>query len=407
VEDGEVTVTFTVVEKPEVQAIEFEGNRKYKEKDLLKELDFSVGDLLDRFAVNQGRENILRKYREAGYGDAEVEVDQDLLKSEQRVLYRIVEGGRIKVRRILFEGNETFSARELKGKIATKTYIWIFRTGAYDPDQVRQDEASLEKFYRDKGFLDVRVSSRLDFSDDRKDLTITFTIFEGTRYRIRNVNVRGNQVFTNEEILNEMRLLPEDYWDQETLDLSIKAITTLYGEDGYIYAEVVPERVFVADEPGYVNLNVSIVENEQVSVGRIVIRGNARTKDKVARRELEYYPEELYNITKVKKSEQNLRETAYFSDVTISPVGEEPSVRDSMVELVENDQTTRLLFGFGVGSNSGLVGQFVIENRNFDIADWPRSFGELFRGRAFRGAGQTLDPAVAGRTRHRVQPVDA
>jgi outer membrane protein assembly complex protein YaeT len=390
IEENEVVLTIEVKEKPEVADVAFEGNERFKDKDLLKELDFATGDPLDMFSVNQGRDNLQRLYREKGFGDVEIEVDEQLLREQRVVLYHIVEGSRIRVRKILYEGNESFSPGELTSKISTKTYIWVFRTGAYDPDQLEQDRAELERYYRDQGFLDVRVSHQLSFSPDRQDLAITFVVAEGTRYRINAINLRGNVVYQTAEIMTVMKLLPDDFWQQDVLDLDIKTIQSLYGDAGYVYLQIAPERVFLSDKPGYVDLNINLVENEQITIGRIVIRGNRRTKDKVARRELLFFPEETYSTTKAKTSESRIRESQAFSEAAISPVGEEPGVRDVLVDLVENEQANRILFGAGIGSNNGLVGQFVIENQNFDLFDWPRSLGELFRGQAFRGAGQSL-----------------
>ena len=69
--------------------------------------------------------------------------------------------------------------------------------------------------------------------------------------------------------------------------------------------------------------------------------------------------------------------------------GETPGVRDALVDVKEA-QTTTVLFGVGVTSNSGVVGSISVEQRNFDLFDTPRNATELFKGRSFRGAGQTL-----------------
>lgn len=57
---------------------------------------------------------------------------------------------------------------------------------------------------------------------------------------------------------------------------------------------------------------------------------------------------------------------------------------------VTETQTGRINIGGAYNSDNGLVGQFIIDERNFDITRFPRSFGELFDGTAWRGAGQTF-----------------
>ena len=68
-----------------------------------------------------------------------------------------------------------------------------------------------------------------------------------------------------------------------------------------------------------------------------------------------------------------------------------PTVREA--DLIINGfpaRTGRIMLGGAVNSDAGLTGQLTIDERNFDICRWPKSFRELFSGTAFRGAGQTF-----------------
>jgi outer membrane protein insertion porin family len=54
----------------------------------------------------------------------------------------------------------------------------------------------------------------------------------------------------------------------------------------------------------------------------------------------------------------------------------------------EETETNNFILGAGVSSNSGVVGNISLINRNFDINDWPKSSAEFWRGESFRGGGQ-------------------
>ena len=72
-------------------------------------------------------------------------------------------------------------------------------------------------------------------------------------------------------------------------------------------------------------------------------------------------------------------------------------------------RTGRIMFGGAVNSDAGVTGQVTIDERNFDITRWPRSFQDLFSGTAFRGAGQTFRIEAAPGTdfkRYTMQFVD-
>jgi outer membrane protein insertion porin family len=388
-EDGKAVVTFRVRERPTVVRIAFEGNSEFDDGTLEDKVPLRPGDRIDLYAVREGRENILFFYRSKGYGHARVDVDESAVRNTGEVVYRIEEGPKVRVRKILFEGNTVFDAHELSKTIQTKTAWWIFREGAFDPDIAARDAAAVQQYYRDRGYLDARVSYRTEPGEKPGDLRVVFTIVEGGPYTVESVRIEGNTVIPTDEILRLMTTAPGRIFNQGALDADVRAVHTRYGERGYIYASVRAIRVFSAT-PGFVVITIRVEEGERMSVGRVVVRGNQHTQDKVVRRALDLYPGDIFNLTKIRNAETLLRQTALFDRATITPVGQEPNVRDIIIDVEESERMSDLLFSFGVTSDAGLVGNIVLNYRNFDIFDTPRSFSEFIKFRSFRGAGQNL-----------------
>jgi outer membrane protein insertion porin family len=126
-------------------------------------------------------------------------------------------------------------------------------------------------------------------------------------------------------------------------------------------------------------------------VGRVVVRGNERTKDKVVRRALNLYPpDDLFDLTEAREAERRLVESRIFQSARVYPVGDQPGVRDALIDVKEADKLGDFIFGAGVTSNSGIVGNIVLDLQNFDWQDRPRSWSELIKFRSFFGAGQRL-----------------
>ena len=69
---------------------------------------------------------------------------------------------------------------------------------------------------------------------------------------------------------------------------------------------------------------------------------------------------------------------------------EEQTVPFDLRVIGQETQTGRLQLGAGVNSDAGLVGSFVIDERNFDLWKFPNSWADFYNGTAFRGAGQHL-----------------
>jgi outer membrane protein assembly factor BamA len=138
-----------------------------------------------------------------------------------------------------------------------------------------------------------------------------------------------------------------------------------------------------------VNLVYELTEAEQFRIGRITIRGNTITQDRVIRRQLRFFPEQLYDTVAVRESRDRLMESRLFDKVTITPFGEEPGVRNALVS-VEEARTAEFVVGVGFTTNAGVLGTISFTQRNFDYANWPDSWSQFVRGQAFKGAGQTL-----------------
>lgn len=390
VESGEVVVAFNVEEKPTVATVEIDGNKEFSDADLY-EFTPVAGAPLDRYEITRGRDDIVQKYKEKGYFYVDVTIDEALLTSENRVVYTIVEGPRVRVRKIAFEGARAFSELRLSSLVSTQTYFWILRAGALDEETANRDALAIQKYYRDEGYLDARAGYRLEFDPVRReDVTVVFVVEEGVRYTVRNVRFDGAAVFDAERLSEESRVRAGEFLRREAVEADVRRITDLYGEIGYIDARIDARNEF-SEEVGVVDVRIVIEENEQFRFGRITIRGNEDTKDEVIRRELLFYPGEYYNAVEARKAVQRLRELYLFKpeSIEITPIDDVTGYKEALVKVEETD-TTQLLFGFGLSTNDGLIGSISLENRNFDLFDLPRNFNEFFRGQAFKGDGQRL-----------------
>jgi len=400
--DQGVIVTFIVTERPVVAKVVFQGNKALKTSDLFKELPFGINDPLNPFNVQAGRQAVLNKYRGSGYYFAEVTVDEEALARQNQAIYRIVEGPKVAIRKIVYKGNRHFRTLWLRLQTKTSSRWWPIVAGNLDIEQVDGDVNTIRNLYVGEGFLDAEVGRLLEFSEDKTQVTLTFVINEGPRYRVNEVSFRGNTVFSDTELAARLKLRQGEFFQALTLQRDVKVLRNTYGELGYIEAEVKARKTYLApdaplpdwaaalkDKPALLNLVLEIVEADQYSIGRIDIRGNDVTQARVIRRELRFFPEQMYNIVAVEESQHRLEETRLFDEVTINPVGKEPKVRNVLVSVREG-KTAEFLVGVGVSTNTGLLGNISFTQRNFDLFAWPTSFKQFIKAQSFKGAGQTF-----------------
>ncbi len=384
-----VNVTFRVEERNLVAQVIVTGNRKFSSEMIRDGLVVRPASAIDPFRIETDRKFIIDTYRKKGYAQVSVDIDQDQLR-QGIVHYIIIEGPASQITKIEIDGNHFLSAAYIKWRISTKTYFWIFRKGLLDEDKLQADVASIRDMYAKKAFLDVRVSYVLEFSQDKSKLTVRFVVIEGMRYKIGQINLEGNTIFSRAELLGDTSHFGPGSWAQrDQIEVLQKRVQDAYGHEGYIYNKVDVDPGYTST-PGVVDLKISIVENKPYTVGRIIIRGNSFVQDRVVRRQIRLYPDQTYDLVLVRKSLERLKATGLFKDVQIkdyqSP-GTPEGVRDVLVQTAEG-QTGKFSVGAGISTNSGLVGQFSLEQNNFDILNPPKSFDEFIRGQSFKGAGQ-------------------
>ncbi|MBL9030338.1 MAG: BamA/TamA family outer membrane protein [Phycisphaerae bacterium] len=452
--DGSVTVYVTVTERALVQDVQVVGNRQLTDQDLLAVLDVIPGTPVDRLQIDRGARAIEGAYRTKGFYGVRVEADSKELDESAIVLYRVVEGERVKVMGVRFDGNRTFTNRELSRQIKTTVAIPVLERGPLDDDVRKSDESAITQFYRDRGYLDARVSSRVQPSPNGKEAIVTFLIDEGPRYTLRSVRVWfttpealdqyarrapaspspgvttpgarpayltpeqmreiGRSPLSAEQVMGIMSIKPGDVYSDDKVRRSVRLVQEAYSKLGHIrelgIQGVVPagvEAKEVRDEARpEVDLILLIDEGKPAVVGTITVNGNEQTRASVVLREMRVAPERPLDMTALSESVRRIENTRLFApQTTRATVQREdparPGVRDIAVEVAETNTGT-FSFGAVVDSDGGLVGQIGLRERNFDVLDLPDSFGEFFSGRSFRGGGQTatldLQPGVSRQT---------
>lgn len=400
---GGVIVIFIVTEQKLIKKISFQGNVKVETKALTDVIDLKVGQAVDAFRISLARQAITNVYRDRNFPFAHVDVPQDPLTRNGDVIFRVVEGPQVRIRSINFVGAHSFTQGRLMDQIKTKTWFPIFSAGKYDPEQVEEDIGTLRHYYGDRGFFEVKVGRKLIFSPDQSELQIDFLIDEGPRYIIDRVSFSPGLGVPDAQLRANLKLQPGMYYDQEMVDRDVKQIVNAYSPLGYIYAQpgqpgqtdpdylhITPQHVFYYRQPGHMELLYEIHEGKPFHVGRIVVKGNDKSQDKLVLREFrKFVPGQVYDSGQVLDALERIKGLPYFQNATVTPIGDDPQFRDLLVEVTEKS-TAALNVGAGVNSNGGLAGNLTYSQSNFDLGNIPSDWRDILSDHAFTGAGQAL-----------------
>jgi len=388
-----VVINFKVEERPLVESVEFNGRKAFGLNSLQKDLETKKGGLFREAALQRDQELLLDKYLEAGYIFANVRTEVESTPQGMRVAFHLEEGTRVRIREVRFVGNKAISSGTLLGIMNTREKdFWFFglvRPGFYDRQTLEEDLGNLQSYYRGQGYFDVRIETQgLELDRYKERLTITIHVDEGPQYTFRGYQFSKNTVFTAETLLALTSAVPGQPFNGDVVKEDQQTIKNYYGDRAYIFAEVTFKVTW--PDPGrdaYVRFDIE--EENEIYIEEIKIEGNEKTQDRVVRRELEFYPGERVDRSKLVKSRSNLNRLQIFKlvDYDFQP-GSSRSDK-TLVVKVEEEQSGRLIVGFGVTSGFGIIGNFNIIKRNFDLTDLPESVYDIQD--SFTGAGQTLN----------------
>src|SRR5690606_33143393 len=119
---------------------------------------------------------------------------------------------------------------------------------------------------------------------------------EGPQYRMGAVDFSGDLLFPRDELFDSLTLKPGEVFSISKRNADILALTEKYQDLGYANVNVVPHIEF-NDQALTVTSNYEFEKGTLVRFGRITIKGNSKTRDKVVRRELRTREGELYSGT--------------------------------------------------------------------------------------------------------------
>lgn len=310
-----VVVTFEVTEKPRIEKINYYGNRAVMDRILAKETGLKVGDPLDLYSLRLAKERIEEYYRRKGFPRTEVSLINGDKPNDTEVTFLVAEDFVQKIVDVEFIGNQFVSGARLESFVKSKPGIFA---PAYRNRFVREvleaDKARLTTYYREFGFFRAVVDSEVQYNDDHSSVSVRFVINEGPRYKVRNVSLAGNAIYTTEDLDSLLELRADQHYDGGQMQRDLNTLKDLYGSNGYIQALVEPDLLFL-EEPGYVDLVYKIEEGEQYRVGRINVHIGGEygvTRQSVVLARLDLRPGDIVDIRKIRDSERRLGASGLF-----------------------------------------------------------------------------------------------
>ena len=388
---GGINIVFEVSELPIIRDLQFEGLKSVPESDVLKAFrERRVGISKESIYDPVKSRNAVRVLKELlaskGHPNATVEESRDEVSATSIALtFNVNEGDRVRVVEIQFEVNTVFSDGKLRGsmKLVKEAGLMSRFKGQdiLDRDKLEYDLRNVDNYMRARGYLQARhgeprvegVGPRrtgfpilpLPFlSSVDEGLRVTVPIVEGRIYRIGEMKIEGNSIFSEDAIRGIIGLQKGDIANGERIGKALfEGLKKFYGQQGFIEYTAEPTPTF-KDNPqkpdeGIVDFVITIEEGKQFTLRRLEFIGNTFTRDNVLRREVLINEGDIYNQTAWEYSIIKLNQLGYFDPIDKDKdadfrTNEEEATVDLNLKVAERGRQ-QISFNGGI---SGIGGSF-------------------------------------------------
>ncbi|OUR92580.1 outer membrane protein assembly factor BamA [Flavobacteriales bacterium 34_180_T64] len=392
-----------LIDLPELNEVIIDGVKKSKKEELLKENKLDKGVKVTENLITTTRNYLTNKYKKDGFLNTKVkvvttEVTDSIQKSRVNMAVTIDRGEKVKIKKIVFNGNEKLSNKKLRKAMKNtkqKNPIRILKRSKYIQDDYKEDLVTLIDKYKENGYRDARVlSDSISFNND-KSINLHINMEEGEQYKFGKITFVGNSVYTDQQLSSILRIKEGSTYNGVELRKRIADdskpdaadLTNLYQNNGYLFSTINP--VEVSADGNVIDMEIRISEGKPAYFNNVSVSGNDKTNDHVIYRELRTKPGQLYSKQNVIRTIRELGQLGFFDAQQLTPNIKNPNPNDGTVdidyEVVERGASQiELQGGYGGG---GFIGTLGLSFNNFSIKD-------IFKKDAYKpvpmGDGQSL-----------------
>lgn len=368
--EGGVAYVVRVEERPTVREVKYEGNEELGPDDFKDLIDVKIGSILDLEKVRSTARKIQEKYVEKGFFLAEVghRVDRAEGSPTAAVVFVIRENAKVMVKEIHLLGASKVPEEELKAVMLTKEggfLSFLTGEGTYREEMFQRDLAAIQAVYYDRGYINVRVDKpHVTLSPDKRYIFISLKVTEGEPFDIGKLDFGGDLIFDRAKLEKAVQTKSGDRFSRSSLGRDMQSLTDLYHDEGYAYVNIVPDTAVNA-EAKTVDLTFRVEKGRQVTIERIDVVGNTKTRDRVIRREMRIYEGELFNGSAVRRSKERVTALGFFETVEVS---QKPGSRDDLMVLqveVKEKPTGTFQVGLGFSNYEDFIFTAQISQNNF------------------------------------------
>ena len=318
-----------------VSDIRLQGLERITDGTLLNYLPVRVGDPFDDRDASYA---IRQLYKTGFFKDINLARDGDVL------VVQVLE--RPAIANVKFDGNKDIDDDQLKDILKD---IGIIKGRVFNPSALDKIEQGLkQQAYYSQGKYGVRIETKVT-ELERNRVDIDIKISEGVVARIKQINIVGNKIFTDEELLDELQLgIPGsfsifssiDEYSKPKLAADEETIKSYYQDKGYIRFKIKSTQVTITPDKKDIYITINVEEGEQYNVSQVKILGKLVVDKSKLEKLLLIKPDTIFSrqemtVTKDLLTKKLGEEGYAFARVRVIPEVDEENKRVALTYVLD------------------------------------------------------------------------
>ncbi len=370
---------------PQLNELKINGIKRSKKEKVIEENKLKKGTKVTENLITTTKNYLVNKYKKEGYLNSKIHINTIEVKDSIKVarvnmVLNIDKGEKVKIKDIVFNGNEVLSDKKLRKSMKSTKKInrlRILKRSKFIDSAYQADLSSVIEKYKENGYRDARILSDSLIINNDKTISLQIDINEGELYTFGDITFIGNTVYSNEYLSRILRIKKGDTYNgvllQERIADNSKPdafdITNEYQNHGYLFSTINP--VEVSADNNVIDMEIRIIEGKPAYFNSVTVVGNDKTNDHVIYREIRTRPGQLYRKANVVRTVRELGQLGFFDAQEISPNFNNPNPNEGTIDMEYSVKETgssqiELQGGYGGG---GFIGTLGLSFNNFSIKD--------------------------------------
>ena len=347
------------------------------------------GEPSDEDSLQLLKEGLLKTYQEKGYARAKVDVSFDTTPEEELVSFRIAKGERWTISSVSVVGASSLPRKDVFSAFQTRPR-GLLETGRYVEAEAAADRDALESLYRANGFRNVHVfPPEVKDGPSRDTLEVTFRVEEGVKTVVSARIVTGISRVSEDLLLKRLAVRPGAPFAEAAVNEDAALLQSLYAERGFVDAKVEATTRFlepVPPEGERAEVTFKVTEEDAVTFGKTILRGNRHTEPFVVESRLANKEGSPFSLTKLLETQQNLARLGIFQKIDLTTFETDPETMSrAVVVTVSEARPWTLTYAIGGEYNPNTQGSTASQvSAELDLG---ASYDNLF-GRALQVGGE-------------------